>query len=89
LAGVVDDLTIEEAKQIHPYAADYWGMNALGVASRLRELEWKPKRQGISEIVGEAVNVEVKVLGIRGSFEERTILQARMGFWYSFETVIR
>jgi nucleoside-diphosphate-sugar epimerase len=49
----IDHLSVEEATQIHPWAAMVWGSNMRVQGSRLRSLGWKPKQPMVAETISE------------------------------------
>lgn len=63
----VDELSVEETLDVqstpHP-GPDIWGVNSLGIASRIRSLGWKPQKPSIWEYVSEAVDIEAQALGL-------------------------
>lgn len=56
----VEQLTVEEAVKVHPWAPLIWGGNARSRAERLRGLGWKPVAPSLKESLGEIVDVEIK-----------------------------
>ncbi|KAL2810349.1 hypothetical protein BJX63DRAFT_434397 [Aspergillus granulosus] len=63
----VDVLSVEETLEVqstpHPGPA-IWGVNSLGVATRIRSLGWKAQKPTIWEYVSEAVDIEAQALGL-------------------------
>lgn len=60
VSAEVEQLTVEDAASLHPWAPVLWGGNARSRAERLRGLGWKPVAPSLKESLGEIVDVEIR-----------------------------
>jgi nucleoside-diphosphate-sugar epimerase len=56
----LEEMTVEDASKIHPWAPILWGGNARSRAERLRKLGWTPKMGNVDESLAEMVDYELE-----------------------------
>lgn len=56
----VEQLTVQDAATVHPWAPILWGGNARSRAQRLRALGWSPVAPSLKESLEEIVDIEIK-----------------------------
>jgi len=68
-----EQLSAQQASELHPWAPLLWGSNCRSRADRLRKLGWSPKHDNLEAYLMEMVKFEVDGTGatnVKASFDK-------------------